>query len=396
MPADRPTYAFVATEPTPYRLHLLQRLVSEIPEAKLLTIFLTGPDESSMAWSLDLPPQIHPVVYPECGRKRGRSNHNEQALCRAVQKTLEEHDARLVINMGWIGPAERSVIAWGGKRGVPVIVRGDFNVHAVARTGSLGDRVREALRGWRVRWVARQAAGLMPMGSCGHDYFQHYAPGHGKPEFLCPYEPDYALFERDDAAVAEFCAAHRLDPHRKRLLYCGRLVDVKRVDVLIDAFARVHADHPEWDIVVCGDGPLRDSLQSQATARDVPPQRIHWLGFFSDMKQVRLAYHASDVLVLPSGSEPWALVINEAVASGLAVVATTVVGAAAELVQQGVNGHRVPPGDVNALAAALGRVMAPGAAARMGAAAFCRDLMRDSRLPAVCAPGHAQGTLMEP
>ena len=68
---------------------------------------------------------------------------------------------------------------------------------------------------------------------------------------------------------------------------------------------------------------------------------------------------ASDVLCLPSDYEPWALVINEAVAAGQAIVASEVVGAAAELVRDGVNGRVFPPSDLKSLVAALLDVTAP-------------------------------------
>jgi glycosyltransferase involved in cell wall biosynthesis len=59
------------------------------------------------------------------------------------------------------------------------------------------------------------------------------------------------------------------------------------------------------------------------------------------------------VLVIPSHREAWAVVVNEAVAAGLAVVASSIVGAAVELVQDGVNGRIFPSGDVTALTECL-------------------------------------------
>ncbi len=56
-------------------------------------------------------------------------------------------------------------------------------------------------------------------------------------------------------------------------------------------------------------------------------------------------YHACDVLVLPSDYEPWALVVNEAAASGLAIVCSDVVGAAADLLWEGKNGRAFRAGD---------------------------------------------------
>jgi glycosyltransferase involved in cell wall biosynthesis len=84
--------------------------------------------------------------------------------------------------------------------------------------------------------------------------------------------------------------------------------------------------------------------------------RVTWTGFLGDQRDVSALYRASDVLVLPSDYEPWAVVINEAAAAGLAIVCTDVVGAAAELVRDGVNGRLFPPGHLDRLVTALSEV----------------------------------------
>jgi glycosyltransferase involved in cell wall biosynthesis len=201
-----------------------------------------------------------------------------------------------------------------------------------------------------VRWVLRRLAGLMPMGTCGRAYFRHYLD-HNLPEFLFPYEPDYkSLRNIDPQDVTAFREKYNLAPDRKRLLYCGRLVAAKRVDVLLDAFSRLALARPEWDAVIVGDGPLREQLEKSLS--DDFRSRVKWLGFLQFDETV-LAYHACDVLVHPSDFEPWALVINEAVACDLPVVATSVVGAAVELVRHRENGLIVAPRSVQAMADAL-------------------------------------------
>jgi glycosyltransferase involved in cell wall biosynthesis len=134
-------------------------------------------------------------------------------------------------------------------------------------------------------------------------------------------------------------------------------VPVKRVDLAIEAFSAMAAARPEWDLVVIGDGPLGASLNARVPA--LIRERVVWTGFIGCQRRVSAIYRCSDVLVVPSDFEPWGVVLNEAAAAGLAIVATEVVGAAAELVQPGVNGERVPPGDAEALGRALLRVTDP-------------------------------------
>jgi glycosyltransferase involved in cell wall biosynthesis len=82
---------------------------------------------------------------------------------------------------------------------------------------------------------------------------------------------------------------------------------------------------------------------------------------------VSAIYRASDVLVLPSDYEPWALVINEAAAAGMAIVSSNVVGAAAELVRENVNGKLFAPGDLHGLINSLLEITDAGVTDRMKA-----------------------------
>jgi glycosyltransferase involved in cell wall biosynthesis len=166
--------------------------------------------------------------------------------------------------------------------------------------------------------------------------------------FLFPLEPDYAAIEaltpQQIEAVRE---RFQLSAARRRIVYSGRLIELKRVDLIIDAFAAIAAERPQWDLLIVGDGPLRQELE-----RRVPSElrsRVTWTGFVDDPSVLAALYKLSDVLVLASNHDAWALVINEAAAAGLAIICTEVVGAAPELVRQPLNGYLFPVGDLNAL-----------------------------------------------
>ena len=142
-----------------------------------------------------------------------------------------------------------------------------------------------------------------------------------------------------------------LSPDRRRLVYSGRLVDVKRVDLVIDAFNSVAPQRPAWDLVIVGDGPLRGSLEQR-----IKPElrnRVIWTGYLSKQGDVAAIYRCSDALVLASEYEPWAVVVNEAAAAGLALLCSDVVGAAAELLRDGRNGRMFPTGNLDALREAM-------------------------------------------
>ncbi|MEX2454894.1 MAG: glycosyltransferase family 4 protein, partial [Rhodospirillaceae bacterium] len=117
-------------------------------------------------------------------------------------------------------------------------------------------------------------------------------------------------------------------------------------------------------LLIAGDGELRAELE--ALAADAPEGSVRFLGFRGQTELPPL-YDICDVFVLPSDTEPWGLVTNEAMNAGRPVIATTEVGAARDLVADGDNGFVVQPGDIDALSGALLKLFSdPELRARMG------------------------------
>jgi glycosyltransferase involved in cell wall biosynthesis len=151
---------------------------------------------------------------------------------------------------------------------------------------------------------------------------------------------------------------------RPRIGYVGRLAPQKRTDRLVEAVGRMREPA---SLVVVGDGPDRERVQALAAGRP----RTHLTGFV-EHTAVPAVLASLDVLVLPSAYEEMGSVLTEAMASGLPVVASDV-GGIPEVVRHGETGLLVPPGDVDALAAALDRLAAdPGLRARLAAGARAR------------------------
>jgi len=147
----------------------------------------------------------------------------------------------------------------------------------------------------------------------------------------------------------------------------GRMVEVKDYPTLTAAFIQLIRQQPERAerarLVIVGDGPARDTCQ--ALLQGAGLAHLAWLpGERHDIPDIM---QALDVFVLPSRNEGISNTILEALASGLPVIATAV-GGNLELVEDGVNGMLVTPGDVAGLAQALlGYLDAPARIAEHGA-----------------------------
>ena len=130
-------------------------------------------------------------------------------------------------------------------------------------------------------------------------------------------------------------------------LFVGRLIERKGVNVLLDAFQELE----QGELWIAGDGPIRSELERAGRSNG----RVRFLGHLED-QALHEVYSEADVLVVPSWYEPWGLVVNEALAHGIPVIATDQVGAADDLIEPAANGYVVPAGSSVDLAEAMNRI----------------------------------------
>lgn len=136
----------------------------------------------------------------------------------------------------------------------------------------------------------------------------------------------------------------------------ARLSQEKRLDLLIDAICLLARQ--DVHLVIAGEGPLRDQLESRARGLG---ERVHFLGHRED---VSVLLQGFDVFCLPSDREGLSFALLEAMAVGLAIVATDVQGSG-EAIIDGESGLLVPPGSAAAIATALSRLIEHPATARI-------------------------------
>lgn len=157
-------------------------------------------------------------------------------------------------------------------------------------------------------------------------------------------------------------------PDARELVFVGRLVKEKGVDLAIRAFADVRHAYPSLRMTIAGDGPERGNLQALAAQLGVAAA-VRFAGWVAPQDVGALFDAAFTVLIPSRWREPFGLVALQAAAAGRPVVAARI-GGLAETVVDGVTGSLVPPEDSGALAAAIRALLdAPATAARMGAAA---------------------------
>jgi len=260
---------------------------------------------------------------------------------------------------------------------LPVLFRGDSTL--------LDPRPwwRSLLRRLALTWVYSHVDVAIAVGTHNRDYFlwcgvpsRHIA--------LAPHSVDTVRFAADSARHEDQAAQWRQElgiaPEALVILFAGKLQPKKNPHLLLDAF---NAMEERAHLVFVGNGELEGELKAQAVAHE----RVHFMPF-QNQSIMPAVYRLGDVFVLPSQGpeETWGLAMNEAMASGRAVIASTRVGGACDLIASGENGWIFESGDRKGLADLLRQAVDCGRATlhRMGRAAQERSVNWSTEASARC------------
>lgn len=160
---------------------------------------------------------------------------------------------------------------------------------------------------------------------------------------VCEFSPN----RRNRKCLEPWLTAQEQD--NKVLLFLGRLASEKRVDLLIEAFARLKPKQNNYSLIIAGDGPVEVVQQLQHLAE--PISNIHFIGFIKGENKANL-FASCDVFCSPSPYETFGLTVLEAMASGIPVVSVNSGGVSDYLID-GVNGYLVVPDDIEQLTNAI-------------------------------------------
>ena len=259
-----------------------------------------------------------------------------------IELSPARHDAVLV--HGWYSLSNWLAFAFARMRGLPVLLRADASPHSLRRG-------RAWLKQFLLPRLFRRVAGFLSTGSQNHAFYREVGVS---PEriFSVPYAVDNDFFLRRYRELCPQVSCLRrergIPENAVVVLFVGKFISIKRPHDLLEAAREVSSPELAW--VFVGDGPLRSSLEN--TARRYNLRNVFFPGF-QNQSRLPSFYALADAIVLPSESETWGLVLNEAMNFALPVLASEGVTAAADLVEPGRNGWVFPSGDVKA----LGRVL---------------------------------------
>lgn len=255
-------------------------------------------------------------------------------MCFRLLKTLKQKNPEIIYIGGYYGTANWIALIWAHLNKKKIIVEMDSNVFDKKRVG-----VKEFIK---KIFIKRCDLGLT-YGETSRQYLQKL----GMPADNIIIKPNITDNDFWETKALEYKGKRtqiidRYGFRGKNFIYVGRLSGEKNLFFLIDAFKKAKNQTPnrEWGLILVGDGPQKEQLIDHVHVDNV--KDVFFVGF-KKRSELPGFYSAGDVLVLPSTREPWGVVINEAMASGLAVFASRQCGCAGSLVKEDRNGCQFSP-----------------------------------------------------
>jgi glycosyltransferase involved in cell wall biosynthesis len=325
----------------PYRIPVFNALARHT-RIDLHVIFLAENDPTKRQWLVYKDEIRFPYeVLPSWRRRVGK---HSLLLNWGAETALRRADPDFVVCGGYNYVASWQAMSWARRNRVPFILWAE----STTRDLRSGHALIEFLK---TRFLRGCDAFVVP-GKSSNDYLRNY----GVPEeiiFTAPNAVDTCFFARRAAAIRKDAATHRqaLSLPAHFFLFAGRLVPEKGVFDLLRAYEALAPEvRKEIGLVFVGDGTARSALHQRAAA--ISPGAIHFAGF-AQRENLATYYALADVLVFPTHTDPWGLVVNEAMACGLPVISSSAAGCVTDLVENGWNGRVVSGGEIGQLVSAM-------------------------------------------
>lgn len=292
-------------------------------------------------WDIPLLQGYDFVMVDNISKEPG-SHHYKGIDNPSLNHQIENWKADAVMIFGWNFKSHLSCMKFFHNR-VPVIFRGDSTL-----LDQGGNVVMKMVRKLVLHYVYRHSDYFLYTGKANKEYY-HYAGVNEKRLVFAPHAIDNDRFSPAVMTI-DFRKENDIPEDAVLFLYAGKFEEKKNVGMLIEAFAM--SDHPESFLLLVGNGPKEADLKSQAAS--LPESTKNRIRFADFQNQLAMpdVYGCCDVFVLPSKGpgETWGLAVNEAMASGKAVLVSDKCGAAYDLVDDAANGYVFQAKNINSLA----------------------------------------------
>jgi glycosyltransferase involved in cell wall biosynthesis len=362
----------------PYRIPVFN-ILAKRNDLDLHVIFLAETDPSVRQWQvykneIQFSYEVLPSWRLGMGQRRILIN-------RGIQKALSRCTPDVVLCGGYNYAASWQALRWARRNRKAFLVW----IESTAYDQRGNSKTIDTLK----RWFAQSSSGAVVPGKSSFEYARSLGvPAHRI--FHAPNAVDNDLFARGAKTARENALLRSAKQLPSRFfLFVGRLIEGKGVFDLLEAYGKLALrTRQELGLVFAGDGQARAELIRGAVG--IRPGMVQFPGFVQ-REELPCFYGLAEAFVFPTHSDPWGLVVNEAMACDLPVITSSVAGCAADLVTDGWNGRIVAPRDIAKVAIAM-QELADKPQLRAAMAQRSGERIR-LYSPGFCADGIAQAFL---
>jgi glycosyltransferase involved in cell wall biosynthesis len=359
----------------PYRIPVFNALARR-DGIQLHVIFLAETDPTQRDW-LVYKNEIE-FSYEVLPAWRRRFGPWHVLLNRRMWGALERFEPDSILCGGYNHLAFWEAMTWAKRRGV--------GFSAWVESTNLDHRALGPLTVFLKKRFIRNCRSFAVPGKSSLEYLRSLGAPSGR-IYVAPNAVDNCRFATLARAARERekeCRADLGVPDRY-FLFVGRLIREKGIFQLLEAYSRLEPTlRSDVGLVFVGEGPAKGELKSRAAK--MQSGCVVFPGFAQRDKLAGF-YGLAEALVFPTLSDPWGLVVNEAMACGIPIIATDVAGCVADLVRDGDNGCVVPPRDVTKLQEAMSALARDHQLVRRMGERSARLI--EGNAPEICAAGLA-------
>lgn len=333
---------FLTNLPSPYRVNFFNELAKSVD----LTVLFEreSAKDRNKKWRAEEEFHFSAVVM------QGILIGNDMAFCKSVTKYLSDKTYDFIVIGQYSSPTAMYAIQYMKRKKIPFILSADGGFVKNDR------KIKHFIKSYFIS----AAAYWLSSGKRTTEYFLYYGADR---ERIFTY-PFTSIYKRDIILGLDVQKKQSLRQELKLqgshiVIAVGSFIPRKGMDVLIKAAKRFTQGIEAYLI---GDEPTEEYLKM---IEEYHISNVHFEGFKSKM-ELQKYYQAADLFVLPTRSDIWGLVINEAMAAGLPVITTDQCIAGLELIQEGKNGYIVPADQAEILAEKVNQVFEEDRSRQMG------------------------------
>ena len=313
---------FLTVMPSPYVQDLFAAMDMD-PRIDLQVLYLEQEAPDTHWGEQEMPSFAKVLPGRWVGYREARIHFNP-----SIRRELRDNSADLVIIGGYSGITNQIAMRYLSRKKSLWVFWGE--IPGFQSRGWLGSKLRSL-----AQHPLKSASGIAAIGSHAVRAYQeklHKMNRTNVPVHNIPYHCDLTKYIEADKTKRQSSIQRE---YPIRFLYCGQLIKRKGVDLLLEAFTRLVEEGSDITLTLAGEGPLRKTLETSLPKKVA--ERVLFLGFrpVDDLPKI---FAESDIFILPSRHDGWGVVVNQAVATGMPVIATNQVGAANDLVIPNENG----------------------------------------------------------